>query len=68
MNMSEGIHGALDCVMLLEIAAGTVYLGAVLLDWALDRALRCFRLQESFKDFMIDWFMKGKGRKYRREE
>lgn len=66
MNMSEGIHGALDCVMLLEIAAGSVYLGAVLLDWALDRALRCFKLQMLFKDFLIDRVIHS--RKHRSED
>ncbi len=39
--------------MLTELAAGTIFLGAVLADWALDRLLRSVQLHRCFAEFMV---------------
>lgn len=50
--MKNIIHTALDLVMLLEIAAGAIYLGAVLADWVLDRLIRCIHLHCEVNAFL----------------
>lgn len=54
-KLADKLHGFLDIVMLMEVAAGAVFLGAVLVDWALDRVIRSLKLQHCFLDFMFKW-------------